>query len=135
VEHTYEQKRIPLRKIISLPDVFYAVAILISALPYIWVVSIFWLAIRAKDYLGYWPSPSHPDPKFLPFDMHQELLATMLFALLWSLALMPILYGASRWILKTKLGQRPLYTYILGWIIIVVMIFVPNINFVAWFLD
>ena len=135
MEHTYEQKRIPLRKIISLRDVLYAVAILISALPYIWVVGIIWLTIRAKVFLGYWPSPNHPDPKFLPFDVHQESLATMLFALLWSLVLMPILYRGSVWILRTKLGRSPLYAYILGWAIIMVMIFVPGINFVAWFLD
>lgn len=135
MEYTCEQKTTPQPKTTSLLNAFYTAASVVGTLPYIWVAGIMLLAIRAKAYLGYWPSPNHPDPQFVPFDLHQELLAKMLFALLWSLALMPILYLGSRWILKTKLGRSPLYAYILGWAIIMVMIFVPGINFVAWFLD
>lgn len=135
MEHTCEQKRTPLQKTISLRNAFYAAAFAISILPYVWVVGIIWLAVRAKEYLGYWPGPNHPDPQFVPFDSHQEVLDQMLFALLWSLVLMPILYRGGHRIFKVKLQRRPLYMYSLGWMVIMLMIFVPRINLVAWFLD
>jgi hypothetical protein len=135
VEHTCGQKRTLLRKTISRRDAFYVTAFAVGTLPYLWVIGIIWLAMRARRYLGYWPGPNHPDPQFVPFDSHREVLAQMFFALLWSLVLMPILYLGNHWIFKVKLQRRPLYIYSLGWMIIMLMTFVPRIDLVAWFLD
>jgi hypothetical protein len=133
--HTCEQKRTRHLRTISPHKVLYAIAVTTSLLPYVWVAGIVWLAIRAREYLGYWPTPSHPDPQFIPFDHHQELLWQIFWLLGWSLVVVPMLYFSSRWLLKNRMPRLPLYTYACGWLLIMAMIFVPNINFVSWFLD
>jgi hypothetical protein len=48
---------------------------------------------------------------------------------------MPLIYVGSGTLLKTKMRRIPLFTYACGWGPIFAMIFVPHIDFVAWFMD
>ena len=134
-EHSLERKEIqPLTT--TLPHkVFSISALAVSLIPYVWVLGIISLAIRARLYLGHWPKPSHPDPKHLPFEFHQAVLWAIFEGVKWSIVIVPTLYLASRILLKTKLGRSPLHIYLLGWGVIALMIIVPHIDFVMWFMD
>lgn len=46
-----------------------------SMLPWFWLAGLACLVLRAKSFLGFWPSPAHPDPKLLPFELHHMLLS------------------------------------------------------------
>ncbi len=94
-----------------------------------------WLAIRARYYLGYWPQPSQPDPKLLPFELHHAALWGVFEGLKWSLIVLPILYLWNRFVLKSKIDSWIWRGAIAGWVITLGMIFLPSINFIAWFLD
>ena len=109
--------------------------IVAGLLPFVWVTGILWLAIRAKNHLGYWPQPAHPDPQFLPFQSHITYLWYVFDCLKWSLVLVPVVYIVYRYILRTKITRRPLKAYCWGWVLILALVFIPNINVVAWFID
>jgi hypothetical protein len=127
--YSFERRKIERARIIS-HRILYISAYLFSSIPYIWVTGIIWLAIKAKSYFGYWPRPSFPDPQFIPFDSHQGVLWKIFDLLQWSIILVPVVYFSSRMLCKTKMPRGPLYTYLIGWGIIMVMNFMPPINFV-----
>ena len=112
-------------------------AFVISALPFVWSVGIVWFAIRAREYLGYWPYPAHPDPKSLPetFDFHSDLLILLFFCLGPSLLIMIMFYVVGKAYSKMKLFGLPLKIYLWGWVVILSLFFIPRINFVNWFMD
>jgi hypothetical protein len=41
-----------------------------SSAPLVWLASFYLFVLRARQELGYWPSPNNPDPKELGFDAH-----------------------------------------------------------------
>ena len=107
----------------------------ISWLPYVWVMGVVSLAARARAYLGYWPSPSHPDPKSLPFEFHYEALWGLFDCLKWSILFAFAYYFLNRLILKRSSSRVLLQVYLVGWGVIIGMILIPRINFAVWFFD
>jgi len=104
-------------------------------LPIAWVAGILTFAIRARVYLGYWPTPSHPDPKVLPFDLHHAVLWFSFFGLLYSLIIILSLYLLNHFFWRSSLPRWSLRAYLLGWALVLLMVFVPGMSFVGWFLD
>ena len=107
----------------------------ICLLPLVWVAGILLLTVRARVYLGYWPRPSHPDPKLLPFDLHHASLWGVFVVLKWSLVVLPVLYLTNKYFLKKQMNKKPLQIYGWGWLVIIALVFLPHVNFVEWFLD
>jgi hypothetical protein len=130
-----EQRKTPPSATISLRSPLELAAFVTSLIPYIWTLGIITLAVRARLYLGHWPRPSHPDPKHLPFEFHHEILWDVFEGIKWSIVIVQALYAASRIFWKQKLWRLPLRIYLIGWLVIAVMIFVPHFDFVMWFMD
>src|SRR3990167_2605525 len=95
-ESSYGQRKIRRPTTISPHDLLGAAALVVSLIPYIWILGIVSLAIRARLYLGYWPLPAHPDPKHLPFEFHHAILWDIFWGVKWSIIIVPALYLASR---------------------------------------
>jgi hypothetical protein len=114
-----------------------SIAFGISTIPYIWIIGIIAFAVRAREYLGYWPRPSHPDPKNLPssFEPYHAFLWDIFICLKWSLLIVPLYFFASHFLTKLKLTRMPLKIYLVGWTFIIAMIVLPKIDFVMWFMD
>lgn len=110
-------------------------ALIVSILPILWAVGLLGLAFRARKYLGYWPGPNHPDPQFVPFDTHYDVLAIGMFANLIGL----VVFLLFRRVLTTGIPPVRVRTmkriFLLGWFLILSLTFIPNISFVGWFLD
>ena len=108
-----------------------------SLLPWLWIAGLAALVVRARIFLGYWPRPSEPDPKLLPFELHHISLWIGFHLLLWLPLLAMAAYMINAIFLKIKIRQRPLWTFMTGWSLVVAMIFAPHtpFNWVAWFLD
>lgn len=108
----------------------------LSFIPYIFLFGVVSLATRAYLYLGYWPKPSHPDPKLLPFEEHHSLLWSILGLFGCSIVLVPILYFLNVRIWDSeKADKLALKVFVTGVILSLGLVFVPSINVVAWFLD
>lgn len=128
-------RKTQLPKTILVSRILSLIAFGTSIIPYVWCIGIIALAERARQYLGYWPRPSHPDPKHLPFELHHTLLWNMFECLKWSLITMPLCYISSRFLIKAQLTRKPLRIYLIGWTIIIAMIVIPKIDLVMWFMD
>ena len=106
-----------------------------GAMPLAWVIGVFFLAVRAKTYLGAWPQVNTPDPKLLPFDTHYNALFIGIYLVLGTLLIFPL----SRFLVGKAGGENSRQTsmrlFIAGWTLVMVTTFAPGINFVAWFLD
>jgi hypothetical protein len=106
-----------------------------GCLPILWVVGVLAFAVRAWSHLGYWPSPNHPDPQFLPFGLHNAILFYATYAVLWTLVVVP----GFRHLLREKIDlvtlRKTKRIFATGWLAILILAFVPGINFVAWYLD
>lgn len=108
-----------------------------SALPWLWLGGLVGLALRSRYFLGYWPSPSHPDPKLLPFELHYTMLILGFYLVVWLLPVSLAIYIVSRIVFERKHNLRPLLVYTPGWLVIVALMFGSHfsLNWVAWFLD
>lgn len=115
---------------------FSLVAILgVGLLPLCWLLCLALFIGRARLFLGYWPSLYHPDPKGLPFTHHYDLLFFGIYLVLGSVFVLPILrFLSPKWI-SAPLWRQVFQTYFLGWLLILPTVFIPPINFTAWFLD
>lgn len=108
-----------------------------GAFPFAWLGGVATLAIRARFFLGYWPKPSRPDPKLLPFEAHHGIL--------WiGLCLLPMVFSAGLTVyvmdallLKKGFDRKPLVMFVGGSALILALIFslYGDYNWVAWFLD
>ena len=105
-----------------------------SFLPLLWVIAVFVFYLRARNFLGFWPVPASPDPKVLPFAFHHWILMVALFPIAWTIFLLPI-----SWLVRFKqislLVRREIAPYLVGWAIVVAIMFSSEKNFIAWFLD
>ena len=135
--HSSAQRKITRQKTTLVSKILSLTAFGHSIIPYIWLIGIIVFAERARQYLGYWPKPSQPDPKNLPlsFEQYHAILWDGFVCLKWTLVTMPLCYFANRFLSKTQLTRKPLKIYLLGWILIVAMIAIPRIDFVMWFMD
>jgi len=106
-----------------------------GGLPIFWAIGIILFAIRARIYLGFWPTPNHPDPKVLPFDFHDSILFFTTYAVFLSLLVIP----SFKMLLFNKINlntwHRTKLIFLSGWTLILILILVPTINFVTWYLD
>ena len=109
--------------------------IFVATLPLLWMAGVFSLAVRARQFLGYWPRPNFPDPQFIPFDQHISILwgsLPVIFAVL--LILPPVLFRFGR-ILERPSRRICMLLVSIGWGIFIVFMTVPRIDFVMWFID
>ena len=113
----------------------HGLSVTLGLLPVAWVGGVVALAIRARLFLGYWPQPAHPDPKLLPFELHHAILWYIFFGLLSSVIIVPTLWVINRFVFQTRLTRWSLGAYLSGWALVLMMVFVPKISFVGWFLD
>ena len=135
VTPSFAPRKTPRHWITLLPKILEGVSFAVSLIPFFWTIGIVALAVRARLYLGHWPRPSHPDPKHLPFDFHQEILWILFEYLKWSILVIPACYVVTQLLAKNKLVKRSLRIYLVGWGIIMAMMVIPRIDFVMWFLD
>lgn len=103
----------------------------LASIPLIWCAGIVLFAARARMALGYWPSPSHPDPKLLGFANHYGLLEIGMFA---SVAALPLLMVGGALSGRAE-RSRAWGLFFAGWALILALTFLPPVNFVMWYLD
>lgn len=105
-----------------------------SYIPLLWVVGVFVFYIRARVYLGFWPTPAFPDPKSLPFEFHHWTLMIAVFPIALTAFLLPV-----SWLVRFKrirlLLPREIAPYLAGWALVAVIMFSSEKNFIGWFLD
>jgi len=105
-----------------------------SVLPFVWFLGVLSFYLRAKVYLGYWPKPSFPDPKLLPFEFHHWIFMMAVFPLFLTIVVLPI-----AWLVESKTFQVRIrgyvVTYMSGWLLIGSTFAIGGIDFVRWFLD
>lgn len=108
-----------------------------SILPWLWITGLIALALRARIFLGHWPTPAHPDPKSLPFELHYMTLWFGFYLVAWLLPILVAFYLLNAAFFKRKFNRLPLWTFSSGWSVIAVLFFAPHTtsNWVAWFLD
>ena len=110
-------------------------AIILGWLPAAWLVALMTLALRARVHLGHWPRPYRPDPKDLPFAWHYIFVEKGMFVVLAGVGAMVAFALLARRFVSAHVYRRSLIAFALGWALIVVMLSVPPIDFVNWFLD
>lgn len=115
--------------------ILHKISIALGFLPMAWVGGVLLLAIRSRSYLGFWPRPARPDPKLLPFELHHMILWYVLFTLPFSLIAVLAIRFLEKKMFQVEPSNFPFVANIAGWVLIVIMIFIPGINFVSWFLD
>ncbi len=105
-----------------------------SLIPAIGLI-IFWsFLIRARNYLGNWPYPYHPDPKSLPFDLHHYIAFVTLMLIPFSIIPWLIIYLPKKFLFpKTKWFSLILHA--VPWIITLLYFFTDPGNFIEWFFD
>src|SRR3989338_5664663 len=111
------------------------ILLVLSSAPLIWVGWLTSYAVRALNYLGYWPASYNPDPKVLPFHFHHSVLFIGIYVVLMMLV---VLVGTR--IFFTSFGRsstwrNALVVCVFGCGLVLMLAFVPPINFAAWFLD
>ncbi|MBF0208601.1 MAG: hypothetical protein HQK53_17135 [Oligoflexia bacterium] len=111
------------------------ISIGLGLLPMVCVGGVLLFTIRSRSYLGFWPHPSQPDPKLLPFELQHMILWYVLFTLPISLIAIWIIRFLEKKMLQVQRSNFPVIANIAGWVLIVIMIFVPGIDFVGWFID
>jgi hypothetical protein len=108
----------------------------LSLTPYLFIAGVIFFAVRAYFYLGHWPRPSFPDPQFIPFEMHQLFLWDIFSIFGYSLVLVPLLYFLFLKIYKDERSDKlALKYYVSGVLLNLILVLVPTINVVAWFID
>ena len=115
---------LPFRKMVT------ALMLLEAWTPTLWGAGIIVFAILSRYELGYWPAPSRPDPKLLPF----EGVHTALFFLTYPAFLSFPVLGFTRKF-APALWMRSKRPALLGWGLLGILTFIPGIQFVPWFLD
>jgi hypothetical protein len=108
-----------------------ALLIIVASYPAAWLLAVFLFTLRASLFLGYWPEPSHPDPKSLPFELSHYLLFVGFLMLIPSMVVFLLVFWGSR----CENRESAKRVYICGWIGIAVFLLLPKFNFVTWFLD
>ena len=111
-----------LRKSILVSSAFYPAA---------WLAGVFIFTLQSWVYLGYWPRPSHPDPKNLLTESFHNFLFVGFFLLVPSI----FIYLIAAWNRKYTDLKHLKKIHFVGWIAIIVFLIIPKFNFVAWFLD
>lgn len=111
------------------------VVLCVAALPLVWMTGILAFAVRARIYLGHWPGPSRPDPKFLPFDLHSSILWAGVPVILAALFLLPPILIGLRLRLRIGVRKHSIFLILIGWGAMISLMAVPGIDFVWWFLD
>jgi hypothetical protein len=107
----------------------------IALIPLIWFLGVFTFAVRATFQLGYWPTPSHPDPKALSFNLHYVVIFLWGYLVVTSLAVLPTFRLCSMNVIERTKWLKAKGLYFLGWGLLFVFFLIPKVNFVAWFLD
>jgi hypothetical protein len=107
----------------------------IGGLPAFWVIGIVLFAIRARIHLGYWPAPNHPDPQVLPFASHDFLLFYSIYVVLGSMLVLPCLKMLLSSRVNPNTWHRTRLIFLSGWALILILTVVPEIDFIAWYLD
>jgi hypothetical protein len=81
--------------------------------PLAWFVAFWLFVLRARAVLGFWPTPYHPDPKDLGFDLHY---LAVVIGLPWALAatLVLLLLIAFNYRQIKSAGARPVLAGITG---------------------
>lgn len=110
--------------------------ILTTLIPTVFLLGVVSYTLRSRWHLGYWPSPSRPDPNWLPFDdFHYELVHFFLMPTLLTPIVFPLLrYAARKTTCNFAYGSQNLI-FILSWILVLVMLFFSPVDFLTWFLD
>ncbi|MEW6058366.1 MAG: hypothetical protein AB1540_17325 [Bdellovibrionota bacterium] len=125
-----------------------------SFLPLLWLIGVFTFYIRARLFLGRWPTYSRPDPKRLPFEFQHGIFVLTVFPVLWSLFILPAVWicqiAMKQWsapqlaassspmqrlFLASKGIQKEVALYLFGWALIWSTFYLPYRGFVDWFLD
>ena len=103
----------------------------------VWLGLLFLLVVRTRVLIGMWPTPSHPDPKSLPFEFHYSLLWIGLFLIAVTGLIGGVCQITGRLFFKTNFSGWLTSVFVSGVIVIGVLIFFPDnrYNWVAWFLD
>ena len=104
----------------------------VGVIPLVWVLGLLSLVIRARVFLGQWPTPHTPDPKNLPFTWHHDIVFNTLYAVLIGLPLFLSLFWIFR---KSVPAQKAALPFGTGWALILLMTFFYPFNFVMWLLD
>lgn len=106
----------PARHILVPPLWVIVVTVLaVGFLPFAWWTSVLIFSVRARQYLGRWPSYDHPDPKQLPEELGsipawvEDVVPVLTLAVLIGLALLVM----ARWVPK----RRWLWTAVLVWLV------------------
>ena len=135
-KYIYVANKIKRLSTISRDRVLEGLVFYLSFLPWFWLLGVMGLVTRARIYLGYWPKSSHPDPQFLPaaLDSYQAILWSGFNVLKWSPLAFPLCYCVSK-ALGAPSRRLLIATFLGGWLAILLMIFVAEIDFVSWFLD
>ena len=106
----------------------------VGVLPLFWFVGVFLFYIRARTYLGFWPNSHIPDPKSLPFELHHWIFMILVFPVLLSILIVPVL-----WFIKFKTTRihirNEVLPYLLGWALVACTMMIPGTDFITWFLD
>ena len=106
---------------------------ILSLIPILWLL-IFWsFVVRTRVFLGYWPRPYDPDPKFLGFAYHHMSIYFLFIGIL--ILFVPTFYFL---LLETKkLNSITFYKklYPVSIITIVLMIYFDPGSYLYWFLD
>src|SRR4051812_20929575 len=98
--------------------------------PVLWLLALLSFVGRARVHLGYWPRPSAPDPKLLPFAIHYLFLENSMFIMMATSVL--LILGTFLWTrqVSLKVWKKSLLTLVVGWVLIILMFEVPPIDFV-----
>jgi len=98
-------------------------------------ISIYLLAIHARLFLGYWPSPYHPDPKSLPILSYYECPIFLFFFCSVFIFIPWIVFFIIRFWFRRPLGLISTILIILPWIILIIDPIIGPLNFFKWYFD
>ncbi len=107
--------------------------IIYTLFPVLFLILFLSYILRARLYLGYWPTPYHPDPKSMNFYFHHwalfiSIVTTPFAGLAWLL----------QYIFRNLLLNRAkylLFIYPIPWIIYILILKFDPFRFIEWFLD
>lgn len=87
----------------------------VYAHPLAWLILLYGYFLRARLALGFWPSPGHPDPKTLEFDIHAGFI-WLLGAVLpvWLVTVFVFIMLRWRRIIRARSERLGLLMYMVG---------------------
>jgi hypothetical protein len=104
------------------------------ALPLTFPIALYSFALRARLALGYWPSPYHPDPKDLGFDIHYLVVIGSIMVMLLSplvllavVAFRPLSFRERSYVQRVGMPFATLY--------VLMIVFARSSTMLSWFFD